>query len=69
MKTKNPPCITLPDLAFPVTVEQNSRGLFRVTYGQQVKDGLNYAAAASEFGLCVFHALACDGKLDNPSAL
>lgn len=64
MKTTPAPCIALLDLAYPVTVEQNARGLFRVTYGQQVKDGLTYSEAAREFGKCVFHALACDGKLD-----
>lgn len=61
-------CITLPTLAFPVTVEQNSRGAFRVTYGQQIKTGLDYAEAADEFGKCVFHALACDGALDNEAS-
>lgn len=65
MKTKNPPCITLTDLAFPVTVKQDSRRRFSVIYGLQEKHGLSYSAAAKEFGLCVFHALACDGKLDN----
>jgi hypothetical protein len=62
-------CLRLPDLAFPVTLEQSPRGLFRVTYGKQVREGLDYSAAAKEFGLCVFHALACDGKLDNSKAL
>ena len=58
-------CIELKKLAFPVKVEQYGGGLFRVTYGLQVKRGLTYADAAKEFGECVFHALACDGKLDN----
>ncbi len=59
-------CIDLPPrLAFPVTVEQASSGLFRVRYGKQVKDRLGYADAAHKFGECVFHALACDGKIEN----
>jgi hypothetical protein len=53
------------DLAFPIKVEQNARGKFRVTYGREVRDGLGYGQAAHELGECMFHALACDGKLDN----
>ncbi|CAB5224308.1 hypothetical protein UFOVP393_53 [uncultured Caudovirales phage] len=43
--------------------------LFRVTYGKQVKDQLTYTEGAREFGLCLFHALACDGLLDNEGDL
>lgn len=43
--------------------------LFRVTYGKQVKDKLTYTEGAREFGLCLFHALACDGLLDNEGDL
>lgn len=52
---------------FPVKIEQsgNRHGRFTVTYGKQVRSGLSYAEAAREFGLCVFHALACDGALNN----
>lgn len=58
-------CIELLDLPFPVLVTQVKNGDFTVTYGEQVKSRLNYAEAAHEFGECVFHALACAGKLDN----
>jgi hypothetical protein len=51
---------------YPVRAEQRGQnGLFRVTYGAQIKDGLTYAAAAKEYGQCVFHALACNGSLGN----
>ena len=51
---------------FPVKIEQDERGgRFAVTYGQQVTRGLSYAEAASEFGHCVFHGLACGGLIDN----
>ena len=60
--------IDLNNLAFPMKVEQHGPEDFRVTYGKQVKDHLTYEEAAEEFGLCVFHALACDGKLDNSEA-
>jgi len=58
-------CITLPDLAWPVTLEQTGIDRFTVTYGKQVKSGLRYGQAATELGACIMHALACDGKLDN----
>ena len=48
-----------------VMLEQHDPGLFRVTYGLQVRDDLGYTDAAHEFGTCVFHSLACAGKLDN----
>lgn len=64
-RMKKQTCIELKDLAFPVKVEQTGRDSFTVTYGLKIKKGLNYARAAAEFGECVFHALACDGALDN----
>lgn len=53
--------------AYPIKVEQSESkaGLFRVTYGLQVKSNLTYAQAAKEFGKCMFHALACEGRLNN----
>lgn len=41
------------------------RKLFTVTYGKQISENLSYTRAAIEFGLVLFHALACEGKLDN----
>lgn len=61
-------CIELTEgQAFPIKVEQHEdrTKLFRVTYGKEVTDDLDYQQAANEFGLCVFHSLACEGKLDN----
>jgi hypothetical protein len=48
-----------------VKVEQTGIDKFTVTYGLWVKKGLNYGAAAKEFGECVFHHLACNSLLDN----
>ena len=56
------------DLAFPIKLEQSGPDNFTVTYGAQVKSWLNYERAAREFGECIFHALACDGRLDNSEA-
>ena len=55
------------DLAFPIKVEQAEDGnaRFRVTYGQQQRRTLTYLEAAREVGHCLFHALACDGRLSN----
>ncbi len=50
---------------WPITLEQSASGAFRVTYGKQVTSGLSYAAAAAEYGSCIMHALACEGKLDS----
>jgi len=41
------------------------RGNFSVHYGKQIKDRLTYGQAATEYGACIMHTLACDGKLDN----
>ena len=49
----------------PVKLEQSTRGKFRVTYGAEVHADLNYAIAAKKYGYCVFHSLACAGKLNN----
>lgn len=61
-------CLELPAgerLDFPVKLEQRGRDSFRVTYGLQVKDHLDYASAELELGLCLMHSLACAGHLDN----
>ncbi len=53
------------DLAFPIKLVQTGVDKFTVQYGKQVRKGLDYSQAAAEYGACVMHALACDGKLDN----
>ena len=58
-------CYEITDLAFLIKVEQYTNARFRVTYGKQVSAYLTYDRACSEFGRCVFHALAYDGGLDN----
>lgn len=49
----------------PVVLQQRGIDKFRVVYGREVCDNLNYAKACFEYGRCVFHSLACAGKLDN----
>lgn len=51
--------------AVTVILQQDGIDNFTVTYGKQVRRGLNYARAGAEFGLCVMHAASCDGHLDN----
>ena len=38
---------------------------FTVRYFKQITSGLNYGEAAMEYGYCIMHALACEGKIDN----
>lgn len=56
-------CYEVKDL--DIKVEQYTNGLFRVTYGLQVDDKLDYVDACHKFGEDIFHALACESLLDN----
>lgn len=47
-----------------VSIEQNEDLTFKVVYGLQVKDTLEYNAAAEELGYCILHALACDSDIN-----
>ena len=38
---------------------------FTVVYGCHKVEDVEYGQACQELGQCVFHALACEGKLDN----
>jgi hypothetical protein len=49
----------------PVMVKQSANGLFTVHYGKQVRSGLSYTEALTEYGACIFHALGCAGLLDH----
>ena len=63
MANKN--VLHLPEIGLKVEQAGGRKKLFTVTYGKQVQSNLPYARAAVEFGRCFFHALACQGKLDN----
>lgn len=52
-------------IAWDITLTQQGRDRFTVQYGAQVKKDMDYVAAAHELGACIFHALACEGNLDN----
>lgn len=58
--------ITVENGKYPIILEQSESASlrFKVKYGLQIKRNLTYEEAANEFGLCYFHMLACDGKLD-----
>lgn len=49
---------------YEVKLEQHSDHSFRVSYGGQVSDNLNYIVATKVYGECVFHSLACVGKIE-----
>lgn len=53
------------DLAFPITLTQQSPNQFTVQYGRQVRDELTYEQAAVELGYSILHALACDARINN----
>lgn len=67
MKKKTPRFeITDPaQVGFPVRLYQARNGKFSVLYGSEMHDGLEYGEAARQFGLCLFHALACVGRINN----
>lgn len=48
-----------------VELRQVGRDNFTVVYFLQVTDSLTYVQAATEYGACLMHQLACDSKLDN----
>lgn len=50
---------------YDIILQQNSAGLFAVTYGQHNRTELDYAGAAAELGACIMHALACAGSINN----
>jgi hypothetical protein len=56
---------TFTDGGLDVVLEQYGNGLFRVTYGDHIRDNLEYSDAYKEFGSCIFHSACCAGKLDN----
>lgn len=58
-------CYSVEIGGFAIKLQQRGVDRFRVTYGMQVDDNLNYARAAAKFGEAVMHALACEGRLDN----
>lgn len=47
-----------------VSLIQPRKNRFIVVYGLQVSKALDYTGAATEYGLCLMHQLACDGKFD-----
>jgi len=56
-------CDARPDLG--VRLIQQSKNRFAVTYCLHVKTGMNYTQAATEYGACIMHALACGGLIEN----
>lgn len=58
-------CHEVTDADCEVRLYQTGIDRFTVQYGKQVKTGLDYEKACHEYGQCIFHSLACAGKLDN----
>lgn len=51
------------DLPHALSLWQFGYDNFTVIYGKQIRRDLTYSAAAEEYGLCLMHALACQGKM------
>ncbi len=64
-KPKPQPIWRCGNIAFPLELSRTGRNRYTVQYGKQVKAGLDYLQAASELGVCLMHALACEGKVDS----
>jgi hypothetical protein len=57
--------LTDDQIAYGIKLEQRADCTFRLTYGVEVRDHLNYGDAADALGRSMLHALSCDGKIDN----
>ena len=65
---KKTPCFEITDpsqVGFPVRLYQSRMDKFSVIYGSELHEDLEYGEAARQFGLCLFHALACVGRIEN----
>ena len=60
-------CFEKTDGTWPIRLWQTGIDQFRVEYGEQSRQGLNYPDAASELGAAIMHLAACEGQLDNRS--
>jgi hypothetical protein len=58
-------CFETEAAGFPIRLEQTGVDRFTVTYGKQIRRGLDYKRAALDLGAAIMHAAACEGKLDN----
>ena len=50
---------------YDIVLLQKEPDNFTVQYGAEVKSNLDYYQAAKSIGLCIRHALSCDGKIDD----
>ena len=49
---------------FCIKLEQKNNKNFRLTYGEQIFENLNYTSATETLGECILHAKACEGLID-----
>lgn len=55
---------TTPGLGFPIQLYQESATRYRVTYGSQSANGLDFSTASRMYGQFIFHALQSEGKFE-----
>jgi len=58
-------CFKTKEAGYPIVISQQGVDSFTVQYGKQFDRNLSYGEAAERFGLCLMHALSCQGKIDN----
>lgn len=51
-------------LDYPVSVEKNSKGQFRVVYGLQIGKWQSKIEATKELGFCLVHSMECAGTTE-----
>lgn len=57
-------CFQITLSGFPIILERSEKGKYWVNYGKEEIGCDTYEEAARQLGLCIMHALQCDGKLD-----
>ena len=65
MKAKSDTIIFQTAIGAPIIVRQAASRSFSVQYGKQLTSDLSYEEAAKELGYCIFHALACESKIED----
>lgn len=63
---RNTLCFETNLAGFPILLTQQGTNKFTVQYGEQTDSNLSYSRACSELGASIMHALACEGKLNQP---
>lgn len=53
------------NLNWPISLEQDKDGSFTVSYGADVRQGLNWQQASEWLGNSIMHSLACESIIED----